>query len=76
MSARPRRTVRPAPGEARGTQRIQASLQRHGKVDIVLLLVAVTSMSTARYRVVVVGDHRCLTERGGARDIRRNVVVR
>jgi len=39
----------PPPEKIARMQQIQASLQTHGKVDIVLLLLAVTLMSTARY---------------------------
>ena len=41
--------VPPAPEKLARIQQIQESLQKHGKVDIVLLLLAVTFMSTARY---------------------------
>ena len=39
----------PAPEQLSRMQQIQGSLQTHGRVDIVLLLLAVTFMSTARY---------------------------
>jgi len=39
----------PPPEKVARVQQIQESLQKHGKVDIVLLLLAVTFMSTARY---------------------------
>jgi hypothetical protein len=39
------------PSDAQGAEmaRLQAGLQRHGKTDLVLLLLAITAMGTARY---------------------------
>ena len=39
----------PTPEQLSGMERIGAALERHGKTDLLLLLLAVTAMSTARY---------------------------
>lgn len=39
----------PSPEQAASMARIQASLQKHGKIDLVLLLLAASAMATARY---------------------------
>lgn len=39
----------PSPEQAAEMGRVQAALQKHGKQDLVLLLLAVSTMATARY---------------------------
>jgi hypothetical protein len=39
----------PSPEQASTMQRLQADLKKHGQIDLVLLLLAVIAMSTARY---------------------------
>lgn len=39
----------PSPEQQAEMTRLQGALERHGKLDLVLLLVAITAMSTARY---------------------------
>ncbi len=39
----------PTPEQAARMQHIGSELERHGKIDLVMLLLAVTAMSTARY---------------------------
>ncbi|MFB3739857.1 MAG: hypothetical protein ACE14W_12955 [Candidatus Velamenicoccus archaeovorus] len=39
----------PTPEQSAAMERIGAALERHGKTDLVLLILAVTAMATARY---------------------------
>jgi hypothetical protein len=39
----------PSPEQQAEMDRIGSALQRHGKLDLILLLLAITAMSTARY---------------------------
>ncbi len=39
----------PTPEQQSRLDRLSSSLERHGKIDLVLLLLAVTAMATARY---------------------------
>ena len=39
----------PSPEQQTQIERLSASIERHGKTDLLLLLLAVTAMATARY---------------------------
>lgn len=41
--------VPPSPDQQAGMERLSSSLELYGKIDLVLLLLAVTAMATARY---------------------------